>query len=100
MSATFDIDVGLIDQEVSANGLAIVRPGQSFADLCRSAKSEYLEAFRATNVQPPKRQFRPSDLAAGPWRKYTIGSKNGFGEPYAQLLQTMYSTPIDRPTRH
>ena len=88
--AACEIDIAQIDRDVSATGLAIVRPTPRVVDLCSAARGEYLEAFRATKVQPPKRPFTPSDLAAGPWRKYTIGSRNGVGESYAQLLQTTY----------
>jgi hypothetical protein len=90
MVSTFDIDTHLIDREVSTSGLSIVRPARTFLELCESARADYLEAFKTTNVQPPKKAFRPSDLAAGPWRKFAIGSKNGVGESYAQLLQTVY----------
>lgn len=90
MLSALNIDIEQIARDVSATGLAIVRPEQSFVELCRLAKADYLDAFRTTKVQPPKRAFKASDLAAGPWRKYTIGSRNGVGEAYAQLLQTVY----------
>ncbi len=90
MLSTLNIDIAQIARDVSATGLAIVRPGGDFVTLCKSAKAEYLDAFRTTKARPPKQPFKPSDLAAGPWRKYTIGSRNGVGESYAQLLQTMY----------
>jgi hypothetical protein len=90
MLSALNIDIERIGRDVAATGLALVRPETGFVELCSSARSEYLDAFRAAKVQPPKRPFKPSDLAAGPWRKFTIGSRNGVGEAYAQLLQTMY----------
>lgn len=90
MLTALGIEPAVIGEEVARSGLAIVRPGESFVELCASARAEYVDAFRTTPVQPPKKAFKPSDLTAGPWRKYTIGSKNGVGEAYAQLLQTTY----------
>jgi hypothetical protein len=84
------IETASVDREVTRTGLAIIRPSQIFADLCEAARADYLAAFRSTRAQPPKKVFAPADLAVGPWRKFTIGSKNGVGESYAQLLQTIY----------
>jgi hypothetical protein len=96
MLTAYGIDAERIGREVAATGLAIVRPGQGFQELCAAAKHDYVQAFRATPVQPPKRGFTPAELVHGPWRKYTIGSKNGVGEAYAQLLQTTYFGPGPR----
>lgn len=85
-----DIDWSAIDSEVTDKGLSIVRPSSEFTALCEQAREEYLRAFSAAAIHPPKETFRPSDLTAAPWRKFTIGSKNGVGEAYAQLLQTTY----------
>ena len=93
MLTAFEIDTRLIEREVSTVGMSTVRPARSFVDLCEAARADYLAAFRTTRVQPPKKAFKPSDLAVGPWRKFAIGSQNGVGEPYAQLLQTMYFDP-------
>lgn len=86
----FGIDTESVDQAVTNTGLGIIRPPQIFTDLCEAARTDYLEAFRSSRAQPPKKVFTPADLAAGPWRKFAIGSKNGVGEAYAQLLQTIY----------
>jgi hypothetical protein len=90
---TLDVDVAAVAREVAAAGLSIIRPDDGMRQLAVAARTDYLNAFRAAPVQPPKRPFQPADLAVGPWRKYTIGSKNGVGEPYAQLLQTTYFDP-------
>jgi hypothetical protein len=93
MLTAFDIDVAGIVREVAASGLAIVRPTDELRALATDARADYLAAFGVTPPQPPKRPFKPANLSAGPWRKYTIGSRNGIGEAYAQLLQTMYFDP-------
>ncbi len=93
MLTAFDIDIAQIEREVSATGLSIVRPSAAFAHLCEASRADYLAAFRRAPVQPPKKPFSRADLAGAPWRKFTIGSKNGVGESYAQLLQTIYFDP-------
>jgi hypothetical protein len=86
----YGIDPSVIERQVEDAGLAIVPATPRLADLCGAARLEYLDAFRRSTVQPPKKGFKPAELAAGPWRKFTIGSRNGVGEAYAQLLQTTY----------
>ena len=93
MLTAFEIDIPQIERDVSTVGLSIVRPSARFRELCEAARADYLTAFRSSTVQPPKKPFKPTDLAAGPWRKFAIGSKNGVGEEYAQLLQTIYFDP-------
>jgi hypothetical protein len=93
MLSSFSIDIPSIEREVAGTGMAIVRPAPPFLELCESARADYLAEFTRAPVQPPRRPFRPADLAAAPWRKFAIGSKNGVGESYAQLLQTMYFDP-------
>ncbi len=90
MLTVHDIDVAAIGAEVSASGLSIVRATDEFRAIAAAARAEYLAAFRVTPPRPPKQAFAPAQLESGPWRKYTIGSRNGVGEAYAQLLQTMY----------
>jgi hypothetical protein len=87
------VDIGPIEDEVLTTGLSIIPATAMLTALSAAARVDYLAAFRRTIVQPPKKPFKPSDLAAGPWRKFTIGSRNGVGEAYAQLLQTTYFDP-------
>jgi hypothetical protein len=65
-------------------------------NLCGEARREYLVQRRQGEVHPPDQGFSRSDLKTGPWRKLAIGSTNGLGEPYAQLLQTTYFLEDDR----
>lgn len=84
-----DIEVGLIDDEIKRDGYSIRRP-ENFGSLCEAAREEYLEIFRTAKLQPPKKKFSYVDLRDNPWRKLAIGSRNGVGEPYAQLLLATY----------
>jgi len=84
------IEIAQIEEEVLATGLSIVPATDALVSLCAAARLDYLAAFRRAVVQPPKKPFSVSDLTTGPWRKFTIGSRNGVGEAYAQLLQTTY----------
>jgi hypothetical protein len=95
MSTAIDIDVSAVAREVVDKGYTIARPSGGFAALCDRARTEYVNVCRALPVQPPKKAFRPADLQTRPWRKFAIGSKNGVGEPYAQVLQTVYFSGAD-----
>jgi hypothetical protein len=88
------IEIGQIEEEVLSAGLSIIPAGAALTALCAAARLDYLDAFRRAVVQPPKKPFKTADLASGPWRKFTIGSRNGVGEAYAQLLKTTYFSPI------
>jgi hypothetical protein len=61
-----------------------------FTDLGILARSDYLKSMSLTELHAPDESFGPADLEEHPWRKLAIGSRNGLGEPYAQLLQTTY----------
>ena len=59
-------------------------------ELCQGARAEYLNIMPFLKVHAPQESFVPKDLEHGPWRKLAIGSVNGVGEPYAQMLSTTY----------
>lgn len=82
-------DIAAIDRELADKGYTILRPA-GLEDLCKRAREEYLAAFRAAQSQPPRKRFSFADLHNGPWKKMVIGSRNGVGETYAQLLQAVY----------
>jgi hypothetical protein len=82
-------DIAAIDRELADKGYIILRP-EGLEALCLRAREEYVTAFRATRSQPPKKRFSFADLKNGPWKKMVIGSQNGVGESYAQLLQAVY----------
>jgi hypothetical protein len=89
MKNVSDDEIKSIDRELAGKGYTIIRP-EGLKDLCGQARQEYLQAFRDNPPQPPKKRFNYADLAMRPWRKLVIGSQNGVGESYAQLLQATY----------
>jgi hypothetical protein len=82
-------EIDSIRKDVKDRGFAVLTP-PNFKELCELARQDYFSALKNTPLQPPKKPFKYTDLAAGPWRKLAIGSSNGIGEPYAQFLQTIY----------
>ncbi len=58
--------------------------------LLDAARDEYARCMCTTPLHAQGEKFRPSDLSVAPWRKQTVGSRSGSGEPYSQLLQTTY----------
>jgi len=82
-------DIAGIDIQLADRGYAILHPA-GLEDLCMRARAEYVDVFRKTAPQPPKKRFSFADLKSGPWKKMVIGSQNGVGEAYAQLLQAVY----------
>ena len=89
-------DIAAMDRKLADHGYTILRPAGLEA-LCVRARAEDLAAFQATRAQPPKKRFSFADLKHGPWRKMAIGSQNGVGEAYAQLLQTIYFDAFQSP---
>lgn len=59
-------------------------------DLLCAARNEYFAFLQNSAIHSQGEKFNPTDLINGPWRKQTIGSRNGSGEPYSQVLQTTY----------
>jgi hypothetical protein len=58
--------------------------------LLNSARNEYFSFLKESTIHPQGEKFSPTDLYLRPWRKQAIGSRNGSGEPYSQVLQTTY----------
>ena len=68
---------------------------QSLKQFAIDARNEYLSTFRDFELHPPSQRFKNEDLINSPWRKLAIGSSNGLGQSYAQLLQTTYFAEVD-----
>jgi len=83
-----------IRESVAATGIARLE-NNSFRQLGRDARKEYLAAFSQFKLHAPTHKFKAEDLRTSPWRKLAIGSTNGLGESYAQLLQTTYFAESD-----
>ena len=91
-------DVRSIDKDIAEQGFSVRRPPSLMA-LCEAARIEYLDVFQKADLQPPRKKFSYTDLARAPWRKLAIGSQNGVGETYAQVLQTIYFDCRHSPNR-
>ena len=59
------------------------------------ARAEYAQCILMEPLHPSGEKFKPVELIKAPWRKQTVGSHSGSGEPYSQLLQTTYFHPKD-----
>ena len=55
-----------------------------------NATREYELCMRSEPLYAQGKKFKPTDLVLAPWRKQSIGSHSGNGEPYSQILQTTY----------
>ena len=68
---------------------------ESFRQIAPAARSEYFGLMNTLETHAPKSRLDPKSLAKSPWKKLAIGSANGVGESYAQLLQTVYFAEND-----
>lgn len=83
------VDVDKIREQLAADGYFSTSINE-FKELARAARDEYLASMQSWTLNAPKTKMNPRDLIERPWRKLAIGSSNGVGEAYAQLLQTTY----------
>ena len=67
----------------------------SFRKLAPLARAEYFQLMNTVPANAPKAKLAPASLKDSPWKKLAIGSSNGVGEKYAQLLQTTYFAEND-----
>jgi hypothetical protein len=83
------IDPDQVDHEIDSHGYVVIKePGVEQA--CFAARREYESCLQAAMLHPPRQRFDYKSLAQGPWRKLAIGSSNGAGDAFAQLLQSTY----------
>ena len=59
-------------------------------EICLLAKNEYFACQINSDLHSQAEVFLPKDLLEKCWRKTAIGSGNGLGEKYSQVLQTTY----------
>ena len=78
-----------INSDLAEKGFGIVSDWE-MKKYAKAAREEYVQSLTKYETSPPKQRFHYSDLINKPHRKYAIGSKNGNGDPYPQLLQTTY----------
>lgn len=75
--------------QIKSSGF-VIEVESEMVRIAKGARVEYLNLLPSLAVHSPREYFSPQDLERGPWRKLAIGSANGVGDPYAQLLQTTY----------
>ncbi len=83
-----------IQENLTVNGYGIISD-ENLRSCCKQAINEYYQSMQDCQTSPPKQRFHYKDLDTSPHRKYAIGSTNGIGENYAQLLQTTYFSRLD-----
>lgn len=83
------LNIDGISDKIANTGF-VVEVDNEIVELCQGARTEYLNAMPSLQVHAPREGFSPKDLERGPWRKLAIGSVNGVGDQYAQLLATTY----------
>jgi len=87
-------DISKIRESIIVTGVARLE-NHLFRQIGLDARNEYLSIFRGLALHPPSQKFKVGDLKTSPWRKLAIGSTNGLGQNYAQLLQTTYFPESD-----
>lgn len=90
-----NLDVQKVDQALLSDGFLIVRD-KKLEQMCEAARGEYELCFRKTKPRAPSEKFDYKMLRNEPWRKMTIGSRNGLNEKISQNLQTIYFHESDR----
>ena len=65
------------------------------SELLNLARKEYFDLMKGSILHSQGEKFDPGWLIAAPWRKQSIGSRTGNGEPYSQVLQTTYLLHAD-----
>lgn len=83
------LNIDEIRYQIQSNGFA-VEVDSEIVQMAQGARAEYLKAMPSLPVHPPRERLSHRNLEHHPWRKFTIGSANGVGESYAQMLQTTY----------
>jgi len=89
MQSTRAADLESIRHRLKEKGYGIISDWE-LKDLASKAREEYLDSMAKYETSPPRQGFHYSDLVHKPHRKLAIGSRNGDGEKYPQLLQTTY----------
>ena len=83
------LDKRIIFSEIKKHGF-FMQKNFITDDHIAKARQEYEEFFLTSSPYPQTQSINPEILLKLPWRKYSVGSKSGNGEPYSQLLQTTY----------
>ena len=81
--------INAIKDAVKTNGYNILRNVIS-DEVCLAARTEYFQYMNTSEVHAQSDVFSPKDIMDSAWRKTAVGSGNGVGEKYSQVLQTTY----------
>ena len=88
-----NLSVDQVDEELLHHGYLLLR-SEKLVQLAERARAEYIEVIEATELHAGGDRFSYEDQCRETvWRKAAIGSRNGLGESYAQLLLTTYFAP-------
>ena len=87
------VSVEVVDKHLSDRGYLIIR-NKTLETVATAARNDYLGLFERETPHSPAEKFTYEQLSKlGHWKKCAIGSGNGLGEQYAQLLVTTYVHP-------
>jgi len=78
-----------IEDGLKTNGYHILR-GAISHEICLAARNEYFTCMKKNDLHAQSEAFTPIEILDLAWRKTAVGSGNGVGEQYSQVLQTTY----------
>jgi hypothetical protein len=81
--------ISSINKDLAEKGYAYI-PNFMQQDVCLKARDEYFSSLANLPLYAQDKPFDPKELHYKSWRKTAIGSSNGVGEKYSQILQTTY----------
>ncbi len=90
-----NFDTKTVDAALNSQGYIILKD-KGLKKKCEAARKEYEVCLKTLKVHAPSDRFDSRQLSGKPWRKLTIGGRNGNGDPIAQNLQTVYFDPSDK----
>ena len=90
-----NVDPEMVDKELNSQGYLILRD-KELEIKCEAARKEYEVCLKRAELHPPSEKIDYESLSRKPWRKLSIGAKNGLGDPIAQNLQSTYFNPNDK----
>src|SRR5260221_4339080 len=90
-----NFDTKTVDAALNRQGYIIIKD-KGLKKKCEAARKEYEVCLKTLKVHAPSDKFDSRQLSRKPWRKLTIGGRNGNGDPIAPNLQKVYFDPSDK----
>src|SRR5258708_13127389 len=90
-----NFDPKTVDVALNSRGYVILKD-EGLKKKCEAARKEYEVCLKTLKLHAPSDKFDSRQLSRKPWRKLTIGGRNGNGGPIPQNLQTVYFDPSDK----